>query len=166
MQRTELDAMDNAEAKAASEVYTTSGIGGLAKGIINQQLSSSLVNPYINIWVPCGLLANLAVAPSFRRSGLGRALCDECERCITEEWRMDEIALQVEEANLAAVTLYQKDGYRDVFRDEFATALRLQPSEASSLFGSLPGPFSALAPENKELLKETTSPTVTMSKPL
>merc|ERR1719424_2278731 len=161
--RTELMAMSMDEAERAAEVYKDNGIGALTLGIIEQQLSSGLVNPYINIWRPCGVLANLAVAPSYRRSGLGRALCDECERVITSEWRMDEIALQVEEANTAAITLYQKDGYKDVFRREDAVALRLQPS-AGNLFGSLPGPLSALAPENKELLKEVSSPTITMSK--
>ena len=65
----------------------------------------------------------------------------------------------------AAITLYRKDGYRDVFRAEEMKALRLQPSEAS-VFASLPGPFSALAPENEELLKEVTPPTATIAKPL
>ena len=147
------------------EVYIESGIGALAKGIIEKQFNEELRNPYIDIWKPCGVLANLAVAPAYRRSGLGRALCDACERCIVDEWKMDEIALQVEEANTAAITLYKKDGYRDVFRAEDATALRLQPAEPN-VFSSLPGPFSALAPENEELLKEVTSPTVTMAKPL
>ena len=163
--RNELDVMEKDEAKKASEVYIESGIGALAKGIIEKQFNEELRNPYIDIWKPCGVLANLAVAPAYRRSGLGRALCDACERCIVDEWKMDEIALQVEEANTAAITLYKKDGYRDVFRAEDATALRLQPAEPN-VFSSLPGPFSALAPENEELLKEVTSPTVTMAKPL
>lgn len=163
--RTELNQMSLEEAELASAAYKAEGIGGLAKGVIGQKFTSNLVKPYITIWNPCSVLANLAVAPSFRRTGLGRALCDECERCTTEEWQLDEIALQVEEGNAPAITLYRKDGYRDVFRAEEATALRLQPSEAS-LFSSLPGPFSALGPENKELLKEVASPTVTMAKKL
>ena len=163
--RTELDAMSKDEAQMASEAYAEGGIGALSKGVIEGAFTDELVNQYITIWTPCGVLANLAVAPSYRRSGLGRALCDECEKCITDEWKMDEIALQVEEANTAAITLYRKDGYRDVFRAEEMKALRLQPSEAS-VFASLPGPFSALAPENKELLKEVESATLTMSKPL
>ena len=76
---------------------------------------------------------------------------------------MREIALQVEETNEPAITLYRTDGYKEVFRSADATALRLQPS-APSPFSSLPGPFSALAPENDELLKEVSSPTVTMAK--
>lgn len=164
--RTELNAMTNAEAAKASEAYKAGGIGGLAKGVIGQEFTDQLIAKYITIWKPCSVLANLAVAPSYRRTGLGRALCDECERCTTEDWKLDEIALQVEEDNTPAITLYRKDGYSDVFRAEEATALRLQPSEKESLFSALPGPFSALGPANEKLLKEIASPTVTMSKML
>lgn len=161
--RAELNAMDDDEADLAAEVYAKDGIGGLAKGITLQKFTSDLEQPYLVDYKACSLLANLAVAPSYRRTGLGRALCDACVQCTTEEWKMDEIALQVEEANRAAVVLYQKEGYNAVFRAESATALRLQPSEPSP-FSNLPGPLSALAPENKKLLKEVSSPTVTMSK--
>jgi GNAT superfamily N-acetyltransferase len=161
--RTELGAMDAEAAEASSKVYADSGIGGLARGIITGQFSSSCVQPLIRKLVTCSLLANLAVAPSYRRTGLGRALCDECVLCTTSEWGIDEIALQVEEANAPATTLYRKDGYREVFRTPEATALRLQPSE-SNLFSSLPGPFSSLAPANEKLLKEVSSPTLTMAK--
>ena len=61
--------------------------------------------------------------------------------------------------------LYLKDGYRQVFTTDDATALRLQPSEPS-IFSGLPGPLSALGPENEKLLKEVSSPTFTMSKVL
>ena len=111
----------------------------------------------------CSLLANFAVDPAYRRSGLGRALCEQCVVCTTDDWLIDEMALQVEASNTAAFTLYKKDEYAEVFRNEDASALRLQPSEPSA-FSNLPGPFSALAPENKNLLKEVASPTVTMSK--
>jgi len=163
--RVELAGMSLDEANAASDTYKEKGIGALARGVIQKQFTTSLVNPYIDVWKPCSLLANLAVAPSYRRTGLGRALCDECERLTVDEWNMSEIALQVEEANTPAITLYKKDGYRDVFRAEAATALRLEPS-APSLFSGLPGPLGALGPENKDLLKEVASPTVTMAKPL
>jgi len=163
--REELNAMSNDEAKRASEVYAATGIGGLAKGVINKEFSATLKQPYLSIWSPASVLANLAVGASYRRSGLGRALCDACVACTTDEWDLDEIVLQVEEGNTAAVSLYRKDGYRQVFRAEDATALRLIPSE-SSLFDGLPGPFSALAPQNEKLLKELASPTLTMAKRL
>ena len=151
--RAELDSMDDDEATLASEVYAKSGVGGLAKGLIEERFTTDLLQPFMTALTPCSLLANLAVAPSYRRTGLGRALCEQCCQCTTDEWNIDEIALQVEEGNKAAILLYEKEGYNTVFRRESATALRLQPSEPS-VFSSLPGPFSALAPENEKLLNE------------
>ena len=166
--RAELNAMDDEEAEAASEVYSANGIGGLAKGIIKDEFKAVLLQPYMATFVPCSLLANLAVAPEYRGEGLGRALCDKCVQCTTDEWSIDEIALQVEESNTIAVGLYEKEGYKAVFSAE-SYALRLQPSEPTK-FSGLPGPFSALAgafaPENEKLLKEVSSPTLTMSKML
>ena len=46
----------------------------------------------------------------------GVVSCDACVACTTDEWKLDEIALQVEEGNTAAITLYRKDGYREVYR--------------------------------------------------
>jgi len=160
--RTELDRMEADDADRASAVYKERGIGGLAKGIIQQQFGDTLVQPDITMFRACSVLENLVVAPSYRQSGLGRALCDETERVTTDEWKLDMIMLQVEDVNTAAITLYRNNGYEEVFRRE-EVALRLQPS-APSPFDNLPGPFSFLAPENEELLKEISSPTVTMYK--
>merc|ERR1711908_64187 len=74
--RTELNGMDDEEAEQTASVYRDYGIGGLASSVITQQFAAELVNPYINIWTPASILANLAVAPSYRGNGLGRALCD------------------------------------------------------------------------------------------
>jgi len=161
--RTELGAMSNDEALDASEAYKAYGVGGLTTGIIQNQFSQSRVKGFIEAYTPCSLLANFAVDPTYRRCGLGRALCEECVAVTSVDWRIDEMALQVEASNTAAFTLYQSDGYKEVFRNEDATAVRLQPSEPSP-FSNLPGPFSALAPENEKLLKEIASPTITMSK--
>ena len=76
------------------------------------------------------LLANLAVAPSTRRSGLARVLCDKCEEA-GAEWGVQAIMLQVEEANSAAKALYEKVGYSLVHKDESASALRVQPGKPS-----------------------------------
>ena len=160
--RNELDVMEKDEAKKASEVYIESGIGALAKGIIEKQFNEARIRTSTSGSRAASRQPGRGTSVS--AFGPRRALCDACERCIVDEWKMDEIALQVEEANTAAIAV-QKDGYRDVFRAEDATALRLQPAEPN-VFSSLPGPFSALAPENEELLKEVTSPTVTMAKPL
>jgi ribosomal protein S18 acetylase RimI-like enzyme len=161
--RTELSLMSDLEAEVASDAYKAFGVGGLASGIIQKQFQLDLSKTFLEDFTPCALLANFAVEPAFRRSGLGRALCEECVDCTTNDWRMDEMALQVEASNTAAFPLYQSDGYTEVFRNDDAVALRLQPSEPSP-FSALPGPFSALAPENKNLLEEIRSPTITMSK--
>ena len=160
--RAELDSMEDEEAEKAAEVYAESGIGALAKGIVGEKFNP-LFKPFLKQITPCSLLANFAVAPSYRRSGLGRALCDQCVRCSVDEWKIDEVALQVEEVNKAAVALYRSDGYKEMFRTEDEIAIRLQPSGPSP-FDNLPGPFSALAPENEKLLKEVPAPTLTMSK--
>ena len=72
------------------------------------------------------LLANLAVAPSTRGAGLGRALCASCEAA-GSEWGVAAIMLQVEEVNEPARKLYESVGYSLVHKDEAATALRVQP---------------------------------------
>ena len=75
------------------------------------------------------LLANLAVAPSTRRSGLARALCATCDEA-GREWGLPGMMLQVEEANSAARGLYEACGYQLVHRNEDAVALRVQPGAA------------------------------------
>jgi len=88
------------------------------------------------------LLANLAVAPSSRGSGLGRRLCERVEEVADVDWDLPAIMLQVEEANSPARKLYAAMGYQDVYKDEAASALRVQAgrsgdellkSEASTL---------------------------------
>eukprot|EP00316_Scyphosphaera_apsteinii_P013560 CAMPEP_0119347226 /NCGR_PEP_ID=MMETSP1333-20130426/108413_1 /TAXON_ID=418940 /ORGANISM="Scyphosphaera apsteinii, Strain RCC1455" /LENGTH=204 /DNA_ID=CAMNT_0007359759 /DNA_START=358 /DNA_END=972 /DNA_ORIENTATION=- len=78
----------------------------------------------------CAMLANLAVAPSARRSGLGRHLCLLCEAA-SAEWGLETIMLQVDDRNKAAGRLYDALGYKLAFRDNEATALRLQPGTAT-----------------------------------
>lgn len=52
----------------------------------------------------------IASAPSKRRKGVGKTLMDEMIRnCLTE--RVSHIFLEVDEANAAAVSLYQKLGF-------------------------------------------------------
>merc|ERR1719201_1288123 len=155
--RTELNAMTEDEAEVASEAYKEFGVGGLASGIIQKKFADTLTKPFVADYTPCSLLANFAVDPAYRKQGIGRALCAECVECTSLDWRIDEMALQVEASNTAAYNLYIKDGYKEVFRreDEFAT--RLEPS-APSLLSNLPGPFGALAPENEKLLTEINSP--------
>jgi len=148
---TELDAMDDEE---VNELFSQStGVASLANLVLRRD-KELLVKQFLTSYVPCALLANLAVSPSFRRSGLGRELVELAEtNCGT--WGIDDMLLQVEEVNGAARRLYESLGYKPTFRKEDATALRLSPSKGGLSFQPI---------ENKELLREEESPTVTMIK--
>ena len=77
------------------------------------------------------LLANLAVAPATRGTGLGRALCEQCEEA-ARDWGLAAVMLQVEEANEPARGLYESVGYQLVHRNEAAGALRVQPGAGAT----------------------------------
>ena len=62
-------------------------------------------------------VAKLAVAPRYRRQGVGRALV-EAALNIFRTTRHDECVLQVDEANAAAQRLYESVGFRVCHRRE------------------------------------------------
>ena len=141
--RLELDAMDEEERARTAELYGSGGVAALAAELLPE-------------YTPLALLANLAVAPKLRRTGLARELCDCCEvGCAT--WALPGMLLQVEEANTAAAALYEALGYERIHRDADAFALRLSPG-AGSLASAL------LLSENEELLQPVQSELVTMAK--
>lgn len=72
------------------------------------------------------VLANLAVARSARRRGLAKRLVKRCEEA-AKEWGYDEVLLLVEENNSRARRLYQKIGYRTLFKDN--DARKIVPSD-------------------------------------
>ena len=55
-------------------------------------------------------LDDIAVAPAFRRQGIGRQLLDWAHRQFPE----NEFWLEVRESNAAAIALYESAGYRQV----------------------------------------------------
>ena len=151
--RTEIDNLDSSESEEAASTYAESGIGALAERVLQE--SCSLAQPWACSYVPYALLANLAVAPAFRRTGLGRELCAVCELGC-EEWGLRSMLLQVEQGNGAARRLYERLGYSQIYSAE-ATSVRLSPAK--------PTLFSALLPlENDSLLREEPSTLVTMAK--
>lgn len=152
--RAELNAMNEEESGGAADAYREGGIGALAKFVLQEQ--EQLVEPWLKTYKPYALLANLAVSPSFRRTGLGRELCEFCESGC-EVWGMSDILLQVEEANGAARKLYESLGYSQIYRVDDATSLRLSPSEKGFINSFLPI-------ENESLLREEPSTIVTMAK--
>jgi ribosomal protein S18 acetylase RimI-like enzyme len=69
------------------------------------------------------LMSNLAVSSSYRRKGIAELLVKEVERVCRYEWGFNDCYLYVEERNTAAVRLYQKLGYRKVWKDSDAKTL-------------------------------------------
>ena len=59
---------------------------------------------------PRALLRELVVDAPYRRQGLGRQLCIECEN-IVRSWGQDKLMLFVDERNENAIALYEKLGY-------------------------------------------------------
>lgn len=59
-------------------------------------------------------LCNLCISPKFTRLGIGRALCRIVEAIAQDKWSYSQIYLHVDPANVAAMQLYEKEGYVDV----------------------------------------------------
>ena len=66
------------------------------------------------------LMSNLAVSRKYRRRGLAEDLVKAVEDHCKNVWGYDECYLYVEERNVGAVRLYQKLGYRAVWKDIYA----------------------------------------------
>ena len=152
--RAEIDAMDAEESEEVAAVYLESGVGALAASVLQQR--KPVVQPWAQAYAPFALLANLAVASSYRRGGLGRELCRWCEDG-SAELGMGDVLLQVEEANAPASKLYAALGYSPVHRSEDTMSLRLAPAKPSLMSAFLPL-------ENEKLLKEEPAAVVSMSK--
>jgi len=150
--RTELNAMDD-DTRGAMYSEST-GIGSLAKLVLAQD-EQQLVQKYAASYTPYALLANLAVSPSYRRTGLGSELVEIVEDSC-EAWGVDDVLLKVEECNVAARKLYESLGYSQIHRDEEKTALRLSPSTSV---------MNAFLPiENEDLLTEEPTTLLTLAK--
>jgi ribosomal protein S18 acetylase RimI-like enzyme len=77
------------------------------------------------------LMSNLAVSRSYRRRGLAEDLVQAVETLVRKQWGYTECYLYVEERNRPAIQLYQKLGYRKLWRDD--TAKTLLPTPGGSL---------------------------------
>eukprot|EP00283_Hemiselmis_rufescens_P006999 CAMPEP_0173423670 /NCGR_PEP_ID=MMETSP1357-20121228/3885_1 /TAXON_ID=77926 /ORGANISM="Hemiselmis rufescens, Strain PCC563" /LENGTH=296 /DNA_ID=CAMNT_0014386817 /DNA_START=22 /DNA_END=909 /DNA_ORIENTATION=- len=60
------------------------------------------------------VLSNLAVGSEARGQGLGQQMVAQCEEAV-RGWGFGEILLLVEASNVAAVSLYKKLGYQDIW---------------------------------------------------
>ena len=77
------------------------------------------------------LMSNLAVSRSYRRRGLAEELVQAVEDHCKYTWGYNECYLYVEERNRGAVKLYQKLGYRVIWKD--TDAQTLLPTNGGSL---------------------------------
>ena len=77
------------------------------------------------------LMSNLAVSREYRRRGLAEDLVNAVEQHCKNVWGYSECYLYVEERNRGAVKLYQKLGYRTIWRD--LNAQTLLPTDRGSL---------------------------------
>lgn len=77
------------------------------------------------------LMSNVAVSRSYRRRGLAEDLVKAIEHHCRDVWGYEECYLYVEERNRGAVKLYQKLGYRSIWRD--LSAATLLPTDRGNL---------------------------------
>jgi len=68
---------------------------------------------YMGMWkvVDEGHVTNIAVAPEFRRAGIGKALLSEMVRRAKESGLVS-ITLEVRVSNVQAISLYEKQGFK------------------------------------------------------
>ena len=75
----------------------------------NDNIISIQTNPPLRPY-----LCNLAVTPTLRGLGIGKALCRLVESIASQKWGYHHLYLHVDPNNIEAVTLYEKEGYVDV----------------------------------------------------
>jgi ribosomal protein S18 acetylase RimI-like enzyme len=56
-------------------------------------------------------ITNLAVSEDYRRRGIATRLLQTAARFARQEWKAEDFGLYVEQANSAAIALYQRNGY-------------------------------------------------------
>jgi ribosomal-protein-alanine N-acetyltransferase len=58
-------------------------------------------------------ITNVAVAPDYRKCGFAQALITEAKRRVKEQ-QIERVLLEVRESNVPAISLYEKQGFRDI----------------------------------------------------
>ena len=68
--------------------------------------------PQSEAWLPDAAdLRHLAVDPAWQGKGLSKALLDEAERIVREQWRLSAVCLHVRRGNVGVARLYLSRGY-------------------------------------------------------
>lgn len=78
-------------------------------------------------------LANLAVLPSARRRGIGRALVEAGEALVRDAWGYEELILQVEDTNAGARRMYEQLGYEERYVDPAGKKYALEGMKIKSV---------------------------------
>ena len=94
------------------------GLEGLRAELTNPNarflaaVSGEAMAGYLGLHAVCGegYIANLAVAPAFRRQGVARALLRAGAK-IAEKEKLEFLSLEVRTSNLPARRLYESEGY-------------------------------------------------------
>ncbi len=80
--------------------------------IVARDDQTNSIVAYGGMWLiyDCADITNIAVAPEYRREGLGGRILELLEK-IASEHNMTALSLEVRESNLPAIALYQKYGF-------------------------------------------------------
>jgi len=93
----------------AENVYTGEVIGFCEVAMLH--------NPVLEEREECVLsyspaITNLATAPEYRRQGIAKRLLKTAERFVELQWQAESLGLYVEQTNKAALSLYERMGYK------------------------------------------------------
>jgi len=83
-------------------------------GYIMTRVDRGLGYVYWKPFKKLGHVVSIAVLPEFRRRGIGRKLMLEAMRRLKEIYGASEVYLEVRVSNKAAISLYEKLGFRKV----------------------------------------------------
>jgi ribosomal protein S18 acetylase RimI-like enzyme len=129
---TEKKIVEKSEAMLVDEIAKLSPIQARSMGIRKMDVST-IVEKLMPEYKVAAYLSNLAVAPSTRRSGLGRILCAKCEEFATKQG-LPGILLNVEQANEVGHQLYSALGYQDVHVNNAHRVARPHPGSSRDNF--------------------------------
>ena len=115
----DLDAVVGIETEAFTTPWQKETFAGLidrdgVELLVMTQENEGVIG-YAVLWciLDQGELANLAITPALRRSGLGSHLLRQVMR-VAKEGGVEKLFLEVRESNQAAIDLYHRFGFNDV----------------------------------------------------
>jgi GNAT superfamily N-acetyltransferase len=112
------------EASVRAELLTSAVLFAREEGVLVGTLRLTTKNPWLghtDFFTPCArpvYLTSMAVAPKWRRCGIGRKLLDEARRKALE-LRGEAIRLDSYNAAAGAGDFYRKCGFREVRRGDY-----------------------------------------------